>query len=113
VSFNLPTGDDPVTFNYLDADPAHERASNRLVVDARSGEVRSHERYADKTAGQQLAASMFVLHKGSYFGLAGTVLLMLASLAMPLFAITGWMLYLKRRQVARRVRAAQVPAPTA
>jgi sulfite reductase (NADPH) flavoprotein alpha-component len=44
---------------------------------------------------------MFVLHKGSYFGWAGTLAMMVSSLAMPLFAVTGWMLYLKRRRFAR------------
>lgn len=98
VSFNVPAADQPVVLSYLDADPAHERANNRLVIDPVSGKVREHERYDDKSAGGKLAASMFVLHKGSFFGLAGTIAMMLASVAMPLFAVTGWMLYLKRRR---------------
>jgi sulfite reductase (NADPH) flavoprotein alpha-component len=98
VSFNVPAADQPLVLSYLDADPAHERANNRLVVDLPSGAVREHERYDDKTAGGKLAASMFVLHKGSYFGPGGTIAMMLASLGMPLFAVTGWMLYLKRRR---------------
>ncbi|MCC2656360.1 MAG: flavodoxin [Panacagrimonas sp.] len=98
VSFNVPAADQPLVLSYVDADPAHERANNRLVVDLSSATVREHERYDDKSAGQKLAASMFVLHKGSFFGVAGTVAMMLASLSMPLFAVTGWMLYLKRRR---------------
>ena len=47
---------------------------------------------------------MFALHRGSFFGLGGVVVFMLASLLMPLFAITGWMLYLDRRRPARRAR---------
>jgi sulfite reductase (NADPH) flavoprotein alpha-component len=109
ASFNLPAAGEALIVNYVDADPAHERASNRLVIALPAGTVREHERYDDKTGGQKLAASMFVLHKGSFFGLAGTVAMMLASLAMPLFAVTGWMLYLKRRRVAR-VRAAEAVA---
>ncbi|MGH8517485.1 MAG: PepSY-associated TM helix domain-containing protein, partial [Panacagrimonas sp.] len=98
VSFNVPAADQPLVMSYVDADPAHERANNRLVVDLASGAVREHERYDDKTVGGKLAASMFVLHKGSFFGLTGTIAMLLASLAMPLFAVTGWMLYLKRRK---------------
>lgn len=98
VSFNVPAADQTLVLSYLDADPAHERAANRLVLDLASGAVREHERYDDKTAGGKLASSMFVLHKGSFFGLGGTIAMMLASLAMPLFAVTGWMLYLKRRK---------------
>lgn len=104
ASFNLPSGDAPVTINYLDADPAHERASNALVLDPASGAVISHTRYDDKSLGGKIASSMFVLHKGSFFGIGGTLLIGLASLAMPLFAITGWMLYLKRRKLARSKR---------
>ena len=98
VNLSIPAADKPLVLSYVDADPAHERATNRLVVDLATGQVSEHERYDDKTAGGKLAASMFVLHKGSFFGVAGTVVMMLASLAMPLFAITGWMLYLKRRR---------------
>ena len=45
--------------------------------------------------------SIFVLHSGSFFGLVGLVLMMIASLLMPLFAITGWQLYLGRRAKKR------------
>lgn len=113
ASFNLPGTDQPLVISYLDAEPAHERASNRIALDPASGAVRSHERYADKSAGGRLAASMFVLHKGSFFGLGGTLLMMLASLAMPLFAITGWMLYLQRRRLARLKAASLVVSETA
>lgn len=109
VSFNVPAADQPLVLSYVDADPAHERANNRLVLDLATATIREHERYDDKSAGAKLAASMFVLHKGSYFGVVGTIAMMLASLAMPLFAVTGWMLYLKRRKrgsiVTRAVEA--------
>jgi sulfite reductase (NADPH) flavoprotein alpha-component len=101
VSFNLPAADQPLVLSYVDADPAHERAVNRMVLDLPQATVREHARYADKSAGQKLASSMFVLHKGSFFGVAGTLAMMLASLAMPLFAVSGWMLYVKRRRRGR------------
>ena len=70
-SFALPVPLPEVTVSLLwhprlDADPAHERASNRLTIDARSGAVKSHERYADKPAGAKLMSSIFVLHSGSF-----------------------------------------------
>lgn len=111
ASFNLPGDNAPVTINYLDADPAHERASNALVLDPASGAVVNHTRYEDKNFGGRIASSMFALHKGSFFGVGGTLLNGFASLAMPLFAITGWMLYLKRRKLARSKQvAARGPA---
>lgn len=96
----------PLEFSYQDPDPAHERANNRLVLDAATLAVTTHERYDDKPAGQKLMASIFPLHSGSYFGLPGLLLYLLASLAMPLFAFTGWMLYLDRRGKKRAARAA-------
>jgi sulfite reductase (NADPH) flavoprotein alpha-component len=93
-----------VQFRYLDADPAHERAFNSLVADAQTGMVTKHERYDDKPVGGKLVSSIFPLHTGSFFGLPGVIVYMLASLAMPLFTITGWMMYLVRRERKARAR---------
>lgn len=110
ATFNLPAAGQDLVVNYLDREPAHERANNRLTLSLADASVKAHERYRDKPAGQQLTSSVFVLHKGSYFGLAGTLVMLLASLAMPLFAITGWMLYLQRRRRGAK-RAPQPAAP--
>ncbi|HJQ62583.1 MAG TPA: PepSY-associated TM helix domain-containing protein [Burkholderiales bacterium] len=87
-----------VQITYLRADSAHDRAFDRVVLDARSGAVLKHERYADKAPGAKLMSSVFALHSGRFFGLAGSIVLMAASALMPLFAITGWMLYLGRHK---------------
>ncbi len=94
---------DPVEIRYLDVRPRHERAFNTLVADPATGDVLRHERYAEKPPGARFMASIFPLHSGSFFGLPGTIVFMIASLAMPLFTVTGWMLYLSRR---RRKKAA-------
>lgn len=96
----------PVQVTYLDPAPAHERAFNRLNIDPASGAVSNHQRYADKNAGEKFMASIYPLHTGSFFGVTGSLLMMIASLAMPLFAITGWMLYLQRRRKQRAARSA-------
>ena len=96
---------DRVEIRYLSADPPHERAFNNIVIDSATGAVTKSERYATKPAGAKLIASMFPLHSGSFFGVPGLVLFMIASLAMPVFAITGWMLYLDRRKKKYAARA--------
>ena len=106
ATLSLPKGDDPIPVRYLDADPAHERARNELRLDRWTLQPLAHERYADGSLRRKIGASMFALHRGSFFGTGGVVLFMLASLLMPLFAISGWMLYLDRR----RRRAASVQA---
>lgn len=106
ATLRLPQGNaQTLTISYQTPDPAHERASNTLVLDA-SGTVRQHRQYDALPFGQKLMASIFVLHAGSYFGLPGLILMMVASLLMPLFTVTGWLLYLDRRKKKRLVRQA-------
>ncbi|KFN52029.1 hypothetical protein N790_03610 [Arenimonas malthae CC-JY-1] len=91
----------PVEFNYQDPNPAHERANHRLALDAATLAVAAHERFDDKPAGQRFVAAIFPLHSGSYFGWPGLLLFCIASLAMPLFTVTGFQLYLDRRAKKR------------
>ncbi len=91
-----------VLFTWLDAHPAHERARNRLKVSLADGQVLQDERYAAKPAGGRLLAAIYPLHMGTYFGLPGRIAMMLAALALPVFGITGWWLYLDRRSKRRK-----------
>ncbi len=101
ATLRLPqAGNGPLTISYQTPNAAHERANNTLVLDP-TGKVREHRRYDDLPTGQKLTSSLFPLHAGSFFGLPGTVLMMIASLLMPLFTVTGWMLYLDRRRKKR------------
>ncbi len=99
----------PIEFRYLDRQSSHERAFNTVAVD-RQGTVASAERYDDKKFGAQIVSSIFALHSGSYFGVVGVIVFLIASLAMPLFAVTGWIMYLQRR--APRTRRASLGAAT-
>jgi sulfite reductase (NADPH) flavoprotein alpha-component len=97
----------PATVFYRLQDADHLRALNKLELDPQTGVVRSHERYAEKSLRGQLLSSIYALHTGEYFGLAGRLLMFLASLAMPLFFITGWLLYLDRRRKKKGIRQAR------
>jgi sulfite reductase (NADPH) flavoprotein alpha-component len=101
---------DPIQIRYLPPDAPHERASNQLKLDPATGAVVSADRYADQPFGERLYRSIFPLHSGAYFGIVGVVLWMMASLTMPLFFITGWLLYLGRRKTKRRLRTATAAA---
>ena len=103
ATFVLPQGAEPLEVRYLDLDPPHERALNTLAVDVASGSVIRSERYAEKSAGAKLVASILMLHTGSFFGIVGSIVFGIASLAMPLFTVSGWMLYLDRRRARRRM----------
>ncbi|MGM3215816.1 flavodoxin domain-containing protein [Pseudomonas sp. PhalM4] len=78
-----------------------------LVLDPATGQVKNHDRYTDKSFKAQLLQSVYALHVGEYFGLLGRIIVTLASLTMPLFFVTGWLLYLDRRRKKRQVREAR------
>jgi len=97
VNVNLAAAPDrPLEFRYLDAQTSHERAFNTLAID-KEGQVSKSERYQDKKLAARLVSSIFPLHSGSYFGVVGVIVFLIASLMMPLFTVTGWLMYLRRR----------------
>lgn len=105
----------PVELRYLPSDASHSRALDTLTLDPVSYRVRQHEHFAGQPLGTQLMRSMLALHTGEYFGLLGRLVLFLASLTLPLFAVTGWLLYLDRRRKQQAVRAVSTlsaPAPS-
>jgi sulfite reductase (NADPH) flavoprotein alpha-component len=83
-----------------------EAARDDIRIDGVSGRIVSAELYADKTAGETVIARVLDIHTGSIFGLAGRIVFMLAAALMPLFMVTGYLLYLSRR----RLRAAALSA---
>ncbi|MDJ0275878.1 sulfite reductase flavoprotein subunit alpha [Sphingomonas sp. 2R-10] len=91
-------------------DARHDRVSDELIVDGTTGAVVDATRYADRTLGEDIVASVYELHRGAYFGIAGRIAMLLASLTMPLFTVTGFLLYFARRQ--RKGALAQVIADT-
>ena len=86
----------------LGADAPHDRAMDRLKLDA-DGARAAYEPYTAMPAGRRFMGSMLALHTGSFFGGAGRLVYGLASFALPLFALTGlWMWRLRRRAIAVR-----------
>lgn len=102
-----PVAGQPATVYYLLSDSPHERALNQISLDPVTGVIKRHDRYSDKSFKAQLLTSIYALHVGSYFGLAGRIVLMIASVLMPLFFITGWLLYLDRRRKKRQIKNAR------
>lgn len=88
----------PVQILYLSPDAPHPYANNRMLIDSLSGALQKHELYAAKSAGEKLLASLYALHSGAYFGTPGRIIMWLASLLLPLFGLTSWIMYLQRRK---------------
>ena len=99
----------PLTARVQGANPAHDRAQDIVQLDPASGALLSYQPYATQNAGGKAMVSVFALHSGSFFGLPGRIIVMLSSLAMVVFFVTGWMLYLDRRRKKRQVRASRLP----
>jgi sulfite reductase (NADPH) flavoprotein alpha-component len=70
-------------------------------IDAVTGQIVSAERYADKTLGEKIIANVLDIHRGAFLGWPGKLAFMLAAALMPLFSITGILLYLSRRKLRR------------
>ncbi|MGE6386545.1 PepSY domain-containing protein [Pseudomonas sp. NPDC078416] len=95
------------TVFYLLKTAPHPRALNQITLDPADGSLKAVSRYSEKSLGSQLLISNYALHTGSYFGLIGRIVVTVAALLMPLFFITGWLLYLDRRRKKREIRNAR------
>lgn len=102
-----PRAGQPLSVRFLPDHPDHDRAYDNLEIEPGSGALLRRQDYALLPRGQQLLVSMFPLHSGSFFGLPGRIVVMLASVGMSVFFVTGWMLYLDRRRKKRALRAAR------
>jgi sulfite reductase (NADPH) flavoprotein alpha-component len=92
----------PVEIRYQTAASPHERAWDTIRIDAAAARVASREPYADLPRGPRFVSSLFPLHSGSFFGLPGRIAMALASLMIPFFAVTGFLLWIARRRNAAR-----------
>ncbi|RYY80069.1 MAG: hypothetical protein EOO69_04090 [Moraxellaceae bacterium] len=113
ATFRLPQQGSTLEISFVDAVPQHERARNTLKYDLVQHKIEELSFYKDKALNEKIMASILPVHRGSFFGPIWQFLTMLAALSMPLFFITGWMLYLKRRKQKKLTLAAQQLAPLA
>jgi sulfite reductase (NADPH) flavoprotein alpha-component len=102
-----PVAGQPATVFYLLNSSPHDRALNQISLDPATGIVKRHDRYSDKSLKAQLLTSIYALHVGSYFGIVGRIILTLSALTMPLFFVTGWLLYLDRRRKKKQIKDAR------
>jgi sulfite reductase (NADPH) flavoprotein alpha-component len=92
---------------YLNTSSPHYRAYNEMTIDPSTGAVRKHTLYARQPLGKQLSVGLLAVHRGTWFGLPGAIIFMLAAASVPLFCITGYLLYLDRRRKKSAARLAR------
>ncbi|NVD70632.1 PepSY domain-containing protein [Duganella sp. BJB1802] len=95
----------PLQVLWLDGDATHIRARSRMSINQQTGAIVKHEPYAQIGVAARALTTFYPLHIGTYFGLPGRLFMFFASLSLPGFAVTGWMLYLKRRRQKRSALA--------
>lgn len=78
-----------------------EATRDEFRIDAVTGQPVSAERYADKTFGEKIIAAIYDIHRGAILGWPGKLVFMMAAILMPLFSVTGVLLYLSRRKLRR------------
>ncbi|MBL8320665.1 MAG: sulfite reductase flavoprotein subunit alpha, partial [Acinetobacter sp.] len=108
ITLNIPKkANGEMEVSFVDAEPQHERARNKAAYDYQAGAITKLELYEDQKLNEKIMSSMLPVHRGSFFGPVYQFFAMLASLIMPLFFVTGWMLYLKRRKQKRLTQLAR------
>ena len=108
ITFNIPKkANGEMEVSFVDSIPQHERARNKATYDYQASQIKKLELYEDQKLNQKIMNSMLPVHRGSFFGPVYQFAAMLAALIMPLFFITGWMLYLKRRKQKRLTQQAR------
>lgn len=112
LTLSLPKkADGMMELSFVDAIPQHERARNKANYNYQINQLQDIELYQDKKLNEKIMGSMLPVHRGSFFGPVVQFMFMLAALTMPLFFVTGWMLYLKRRKQKRLALAARTASP--
>jgi sulfite reductase (NADPH) flavoprotein alpha-component len=104
AQLTLPAGAGTVVRIRSWARDAHDGARDELRIDAVTGRLVSSEIYADKSVGERILASVLDIHRGGILGWPGKLLFMVAAAMMPLFMVTGLVLYLSRRKHRRMSR---------
>ncbi len=112
VAITPATGDKPVVMRVLPRGARFDRMTDELRFDATTGALVKAELYARRSAGATLAANFYALHTGAFFGIVGRILLFASSLTMPLFTITGFLLYFARRRSKRALATVSTAPPS-
>lgn len=98
--------------SYVLPEALHDRQRNSMSVNS-AGEIVKFQPYKPvEPLGKRIYQSMYELHTGDWFGTPGRIVNMVASLFMPLFTITGFLLYIDRRKKKRETKQALASLPT-
>ncbi|MFT3965285.1 MAG: sulfite reductase flavoprotein subunit alpha [Sphingobium sp.] len=94
-----------ISFDARPADARHLRQTDKYSYDPQTATLKKRDLYDRRPLGVVITQSMYEIHRGAFFGVPGRIALLLTSLTMPLFTITGYLLYLSRRKRKQEAKA--------
>lgn len=108
ASVTIPRSEnDPVMINYVTPNATNDRQRSMMSFNAESGALVNDQPYKPlEPLGKRIMQGIYELHTGEWFGTPGLIINMTASLLMPLFTITGFLLYFDRRKKKRNSKSA-------
>jgi sulfite reductase (NADPH) flavoprotein alpha-component len=106
AAISMPRGGGPVRVDRPLQSGFHDGIMDRYFFDSRTGTLLRTDLASDRPMGRTITGAILAFHTGAFLGMPGRVLMMIASLLMPLFFVTGLLLYLHRRRMKRDAREA-------
>ncbi|MEJ0039168.1 MAG: sulfite reductase flavoprotein subunit alpha [Gammaproteobacteria bacterium] len=97
VGLSMPRGGGPIRVEVPLLGGFHDGIMDRYFYDASTGELLRTDLTEDRPVGRTITGAMLAFHSGAFLGTPGRALVMLASFAMPVFLVTGLLLYFSRR----------------
>ncbi|UAK22855.1 PepSY-associated TM helix domain-containing protein [Sphingomonas nostoxanthinifaciens] len=110
IAILMPTGKGPIRMRVLPLHARFDRMTDELNFNAKTGALTKSDRYADRPTGSAITTSFHAFHTGAFFGLPGRIALFVSSVSMPMFTVTGLLLYFGRRLKKRRNRQKRLDA---
>lgn len=107
VTINPSRGDKPVKFSVLPQGARHDRMTDVYAVRPGDGTIVERDLYASRPMGEVIVGSVLPIHRGTFFGVPGQIMMMISSISLPLFAVTGLLLYFGRRRRKAELRRAE------
>ena len=105
IRITLQQNGDRVQFEARPADARHAKQIDQFVYQAASGERISTKPYASRSLGEILSRSMLEVHRGAFFGPVMRAAMLVSSLALSFFAISGLLFWKQRRRKGIAARA--------
>lgn len=107
ASISMPRAEEPLRIQRVIRGSPRSGILDTYLFDAATGQLVSTDLNAARSVGKTIGQSMLAFHSGIAFGEGGRLLVMIASVLMPGFLVTGYLLYVARKGTERSSRVAQ------